>query len=228
MTNTIKQQENTLLDELEARILTGQLKAGDLLPSERNLSEELSLSRPVIHNVLTRLQDKGLVKILPRKGTVVEDFMQTGKMDVISSLVRCYGAELSHSYRHSLLNLFKGQTDLMIADIIQNEYDARLETVKDTLSEAVSLMERKEKAQSITGLYTALAEASVNPFFRLYVNSTYDAIHSVALAIANQDSVYHTFLQLWTSLLKQLKNKDGEKAYAINQTLFDLIINKWQ
>ncbi len=228
MTNISKQQENILLEELEARIITGQLKAGDSLPSERQLSEELNLSRPVIHNVLTRLQDRGLVRILPRKGTIVEDFKQTGTADVISSLVKCYGNELSHSYRKAILDLFKGQTDLIIADIIHNEYDARLESVKEVLSSAVSLEERNQKAKAVMALYTALADASVNPLFRMFFNSIHCAIHAVSNEIAYQDSTYHTFLQLFTSLLHQLKIKDGEKAYAINQTLFDLIYEKWR
>ena len=57
------------------RIFRGDLKPGDLL-SERTLSEELGISTTPIKEALRQLNAEGLVKTMPRKGTVVADIRQ--------------------------------------------------------------------------------------------------------------------------------------------------------
>jgi len=56
----------TLVDE----ILRFEHKPGDLL-SEHYLCQRFSLSRTPVRSVLQRLQENGLVQILPRKGSIV-------------------------------------------------------------------------------------------------------------------------------------------------------------
>ncbi|MEY4736936.1 MAG: hypothetical protein RL302_1255, partial [Pseudomonadota bacterium] len=52
---------DTVASELEARILDGSLKPGDLLPSERELAVELGVSRPPIREAIQKLASKGLL-----------------------------------------------------------------------------------------------------------------------------------------------------------------------
>lgn len=55
---------------LEEELLTMKWKPGDII-SENSLCERFSISRTPIRNCLQRLAEKGLVKIVPKKGTVV-------------------------------------------------------------------------------------------------------------------------------------------------------------
>ncbi len=55
---------------LAAEILRFDHKPGDLL-SEHYLCERFSISRTPVRSVLQRLQENGLVQILPRKGSIV-------------------------------------------------------------------------------------------------------------------------------------------------------------
>lgn len=66
---------------LEEEILTFKLKPGEIL-SENHLSERFQLSRTPIREVLHRLEVKGLVEIVPKKGTVVTqlDYNIIGQM----------------------------------------------------------------------------------------------------------------------------------------------------
>ena len=52
-----------IAQELGRLIQSKQLLAGDRLPSERDLCEQFSVSRPVIREALSRLKSEGLIAI---------------------------------------------------------------------------------------------------------------------------------------------------------------------
>ncbi len=228
MTITNTSIEITLLEELEARIITGQIKPGDFLPAERTLATQMEVSRPVIHNVLIRLQEKGFIDIIPRQGAKVLDYKTSGKLDMVNSLINCYGRDLDHYMRDSVINLLKGHTDMIIADISNSEYKAKLELSKEVLSSAMQSTDKIEKIECFINLYKRLAQAAVNPFYLMFINSCDCAFRDIAVELVERDSAYHTMLRLFTSLLHQLKIGNTEKAYALNQTIFELIFDIWR
>jgi GntR family transcriptional regulator, transcriptional repressor for pyruvate dehydrogenase complex len=59
-------------EQLEKSILSGEFMAGDLLPSERELSAQLGVSRSVVREALGRLGTLGLVRSVHGSGTRVE------------------------------------------------------------------------------------------------------------------------------------------------------------
>src|SRR5947209_2166214 len=57
---------------IEQDILSGKLASGDSLPSERELSAEMGVSRSVVREALGRLASLGLVRSVHGSGTRVE------------------------------------------------------------------------------------------------------------------------------------------------------------
>jgi GntR family transcriptional regulator len=60
-----------IVEELSKRIAQGYYVAGQRLPSERELAEELNVSRVTIRAALLRLQAENLLDIVPRGGAFV-------------------------------------------------------------------------------------------------------------------------------------------------------------
>ncbi len=60
-----------VVDELGFRIVSGELHAGELLPTEAELSLQLEISRPSLREGLRALAQKGLVEGRTRRGTTV-------------------------------------------------------------------------------------------------------------------------------------------------------------
>jgi GntR family transcriptional regulator, transcriptional repressor for pyruvate dehydrogenase complex len=56
---------------LQKMILDGELRAGDLIPSQRQLAEQFSVSRASLREALLTLETLGLVKTEPGRGTFV-------------------------------------------------------------------------------------------------------------------------------------------------------------
>jgi GntR family transcriptional repressor for pyruvate dehydrogenase complex len=59
------------VDALQRRISTGELKEGVRLPSQRELSRDLGVSRATLREALSVLETLGLVQVAPRKGVFV-------------------------------------------------------------------------------------------------------------------------------------------------------------
>lgn len=90
------------IKRLEELILSGELKAGARLPSERDFAATLGVSRPVLHEALVDLAAKGLVSILPRRGVEVNDYRQSGSMAILSSLLTYHNGRFDPQLTASL------------------------------------------------------------------------------------------------------------------------------
>lgn len=64
-------QELQVLDYLRGQLISGELKAGMKLPSERALGETLGVSRGYVRKALAKLEHYGLIETLPQRGTIV-------------------------------------------------------------------------------------------------------------------------------------------------------------
>src|ERR1700682_4944035 len=59
--------------QIETRILRGELRSGDRLPTERELAEQFHVSRTAVREAMKILAQKGLVDMRPGRGTIVID-----------------------------------------------------------------------------------------------------------------------------------------------------------
>lgn len=61
--------------QIEFLLLDGVLSSGDRLPAERELAEQLSISRPVLRDALKELENRGLIESRHGGGTFVADLI---------------------------------------------------------------------------------------------------------------------------------------------------------
>lgn len=63
------------------RIMSGEWATGDTLPTEADLSRELSVSRASLREAIKILAGKGLIRSTPRRGTVVQPREAWNRLD---------------------------------------------------------------------------------------------------------------------------------------------------
>ena len=73
---------------LRKKILQGKYPPKSLLPSERKLSEELSINRQTLRSALGRLQSEGLVQPFHGRGIQVLDFKEKGSIDLMAHIAQ--------------------------------------------------------------------------------------------------------------------------------------------
>lgn len=150
---------------LEA-ILSGGFAAGAALPSERDLAEQLGVTRPTVREALQRLSREGWVTIRHGKPTRVNDYLKEGGLGILGSIAR-YG---DHFAGQMVEHLLRVRAALMpdVAGMAAAR-DARcllefLETSEALDDNATAY------AQYDWNLQMLMVELSGNPIFRLIMN----------------------------------------------------------
>lgn len=69
-------------------ILSGRYQAGDKLPSERQMAEDLGVSRPLVREALRGLLERRLVEISPGRGTFVRGASLSDISTTFTTLIR--------------------------------------------------------------------------------------------------------------------------------------------
>ena len=169
-----------IVDQIEGRILAGELQPGDHLPSERELAEQFRVSRTAVREAVKTLAEKGLVQVRPGRGTFVTN-------------------DTSEAVRHSLGRMLKiGQPEgarylVEVREIFEPE-TAALAAVRASdeqitaLREAVAMMEGAldDGDTFIEGdldFHLTLAEASQNALIPILIDSIVDLLREQRMAI---------------------------------------------
>lgn len=88
-----------IADILRERIMSGEFKPGDILPSERELAEEMQVSRIPVREAMKSLEYLGVVKQIRGKGVLVQTADLSNILKVVGPLVTTITPQI-------LLNLF--------------------------------------------------------------------------------------------------------------------------
>ena len=91
-----------VFDQIVAEVLSGQMRPGESLPSERRLAEVLGVSRPAVREALKRLSAAGLVEVRHGDSTTVRDFRRHAGLDLLPCLLLRAG-ELDLTVARSVL-----------------------------------------------------------------------------------------------------------------------------
>ncbi len=97
--------KDLFIREMESMILSGRLAVGERLPSERELAEQMQVSRAVINGGISDLARKGFLHVKPRAGVYVADYRRTGTPETIRSIMEYNGGQLRAAEIRSILEI---------------------------------------------------------------------------------------------------------------------------
>lgn len=118
--------KDLFVNTLQTAILNGELKPGEKLPSEREFSEQMEVSRAVVNAGLNELAERGFVTIEPRKGAFVADFRRNGNLETLNAILNFMDLDLTDDSVRSLLE-YKKLTDHLASErIIRTASDEEL------------------------------------------------------------------------------------------------------
>jgi GntR family negative regulator for fad regulon and positive regulator of fabA len=69
-------------------IIKGSYEPGDKLPPERELAEDMGITRPTLREVLQRLSREGWITITHGKPTIVNDYKEDGGIGIFRTLAK--------------------------------------------------------------------------------------------------------------------------------------------
>jgi len=83
----VKRITEEIVSQIRNHIAKGKLKAGDRLPSEREMAHQLGVSRPTVREALQVLEHTGFVEILQGSGTFIKDIGKHALTDPLQFLI---------------------------------------------------------------------------------------------------------------------------------------------
>jgi GntR family transcriptional repressor for pyruvate dehydrogenase complex len=151
---------HAVVEQIELLILRGILHPGERLPSERELSERMGVSRPSLREALAELQGNGLLQSRPGAGVFVSEALEAQFSPALSRLFSVHKNAVYDyiSFRRDMEGLaieraadFGSDTDLMVVDTIFRKMEA-----------AHSKRNPAEEAELDAEFHMAIIEASHN------------------------------------------------------------------
>lgn len=97
--------EELFESQMQRAILSGELSIGERLPTERELSEKMGISKSAVHMGLKRLERSGFVRIEPRQGGYVADWENQGGLETLTALLRSNVFQLEPENLRALIEI---------------------------------------------------------------------------------------------------------------------------
>ena len=209
--------KDVFIRRFEELILSGVFPIRQKLPSERELALQLGVSRPVVHEGLVDLAAKGLVTMIPRVGTMVNDYRQEGSLALLTSLVNYHQGDLEPELLGSLLEmrlLFEVETARLAA----------LHRTGEQLSSLHGFIREEENidSQDIEGIsaldfafHHLVALASGNHIYPLLLNSFKQCYSNLAGQFFTDPALVPEVFCFHKELVGALEDKDEKMATQI-------------
>lgn len=86
-------------------ILSGLMQAGDKLPGEREIAEEMNVSRSIVHLAMEQLAAMKLIEMQPRKGNFVCDYRSCGNSDTMMAIAGYGDSTMDMDMTYALVEL---------------------------------------------------------------------------------------------------------------------------
>jgi GntR family transcriptional regulator, transcriptional repressor for pyruvate dehydrogenase complex len=157
-------------EQIEKRILDGELRSGDRLPTERHLAEQFHVSRTAVREAMKILAQKGLVDMRPGRGTIVIDGANAAMQDSIDLVMKLKLGEVGGS--NSLVEV----REILEVEIAALAAARAAEKEIAAMREAVKIMDESlDDADAFIAadnrFHEALAQATQNTLIFILVNS---------------------------------------------------------
>ena len=159
-----------IAEQIEKRILDGELRFGDRLPTERELADQFQVSRTAVREAMKILAQKGLVDMRPGRGTIVIDGAREAMENSIGLLMKMKIGEVGGSD-----NLVEVRT-ILETEIAALAAARATEEDIAAMREAIRVMDESlDDADAYivadNSFHEALARGTQNPLILVLLNS---------------------------------------------------------
>ncbi len=151
--------------QIEELILSQALKGGDRLPSERDLGEQIGVSKTVVREAIRSLTAKGLVEVRMGSGMYVQHLSADLLTNPLHILLR------THALKPEDIQEVRQALEINLAALAAERAEAvHIEAMEHTIAALKKkALTATEFAEADLAFHNALAAAANNPIFTLLV-----------------------------------------------------------
>jgi DNA-binding FadR family transcriptional regulator len=230
---TLAQQ---VADSIKQSVLSGELSAGETLPTEPELAEQFGVSRAVIRDAVRLLSALGLVDVRHGRGMYITEPGTDALSEALFIALRRRGASVwdVEELQQMLLPPIVGFAAERASDEEVEELAAQAETYLDVFARVLEASEGAGRdlsdeetiriAEAYGRFYELLYAASHNgviallarPLYRLHSLKSWDSEEeAVSESVARERAVFDKILESIRSRDPQAASEAAERAYAV-------------
>ena len=200
--------------QIEGLILRGILRPGERLPSERDLSERMGVSRPSLREALSDLQERGLLASKAGAGVFVADVLGSAFSPALITLFSSHDEAVFDyiSFRRDMEGLAAERAARLGSDMDLKVID----TIFKKMESAHTKRNPADEAHLDADFHLAIIEASHNIIMLHMMRSMYELLREGVFynrtVMFKQRTTRDTLLEQHRAINAALQARDPERA----------------
>ncbi|MCX2888777.1 FadR/GntR family transcriptional regulator [Pseudomonas sp. DCB_BI] len=199
---------NSVVEKLRHALARGQWRSGDMLPGQRELAEQLGISRPSLREAVTVLETLGLVRSLPGKGVLVldADTAQEPGLDTSAAASLADVLELRYTLEPFIVGL--------VAQSANSQDIGQLRLTLMDMREALEADDCEAGVKAYIAFHEALFALTTNPIFQSVVQQTGNALKQSADMLRNSPEHLAARLKENEAVVRAIRERNSAQASA--------------
>lgn len=213
------------ISSIESMILSGKLEIGDKLPTEREMANQMKVSRSIVNLGLNELHNKGFIRVVSRHGTYVDDYIRNGTIETLISIINYNGGIFDKKTFYSLMEfrLINEGTGAYLAALNRTDEDIKqMEQLYEEMGASDSIEEISDK---LFAIHHAIFYATRNYIYPLVHNAFKNVSVVLTNTLFNHFGVEEITKEM-KKVIELIKAKDGDKAKLAMEDLINMGIKR--
>ena len=200
---------NSVVEKLRQALARGQWRSGDMLPGQRELAEQLGISRPSLREAVTVLETLGLVRALPGKGVLVLDAEAAALEPGLDTSAAASLADVLE-LRYTLEPFIVG----LVAQSANSQDVGQLRLTLMDMREALEADDSEAGVRAYIAFHEALFALTTNPIFQSVVQQTGNALKQSADMLRNSPEHLAARLKENEAVVRAIRERNSALASA--------------
>jgi GntR family transcriptional repressor for pyruvate dehydrogenase complex len=201
-----------VVNEIQSQIMTGTLKPGMMLPPERELCEQLGVSRTALREAVRMLVTKGLLEPRRGVGTVVRQISSNQITESLSILMAYHDRQAALENVHQVRKILEVEIARLAAE---NATEEDIQTLKRILAEMQSQAANRRRFTELDNeFHNTLAATTHNPIIIILINSIQDLLREIRSMVENYPELVSTVMPDHQKIVESIQRRDAEAAAA--------------
>ena len=198
---------NSVVEKLRQALARGQWRTGDMLPGQRELAEQLGISRPSLREAVTVWETLCLVRSMPGKGVLVLDADLIDAAPAQSGVAQA-SLEDVLQLRYTLEPFIVG----LVAQSISSKEIGQLRLTLMDMREALDAEDSEAGVNAYIAFHEELFTLTANPIFQSVVQQTSNALKQSAAVLRNSPEHLAARLEENEAVVRAIRNKNSAQA----------------
>ncbi len=216
---------NAVVEQIEDLILKGVLQSGDRLPAERDLADQMKVSRPVLRDALKTLEDRELISSRRGGGTYVAELIGPIFSEAVVQLIARHPGAVNDyfEFRRGI----ESQAAALAAARAAPSDLARLQDIVRQMQEAHDSEDLPAESRLDVAFHHAVGEAAHNVVMLHTLRSCYRLLENGVFY--NRGRLYHhpsariELLQQHKAIADAIQTGDADRARQASENHIDYV-----